>query len=254
MRLKTFILNENRSVSISEDDVRKLIKTDYSIALKGTPIFRGVSNYDKDFLFIDPSKHEERLSPYAYSNVYNLLLSNLPSWNKYPKRNKSIICTTDIDNAYGRGFGAAYYVIPKNNSKIGICPSRDIWFSFKEFGTLNELNNIISILFETFNIKYNDADFKKFKNNCDELDDKKYNIKNLNLKKYKIEYEWLTEYLNIPELKLLDILNQILDPNKNRFKLSKPGDDNLSIGVETWTDGPSILINTVRVDLIRELL
>ena len=50
----------------------------------------------------------------------------LPSWQNYPKRNKSTICIANRD--YARTFAKTFTfcIFPKNNTLIGMCDKRDI--------------------------------------------------------------------------------------------------------------------------------
>ena len=71
-----------------------------------------------------------RISKDGVPNLYTILLSEiLDSWKKFPKRNRSHICSLDGDNASSYG-DYLYYVLPKNGTKIGVCPYGDIWDSF----------------------------------------------------------------------------------------------------------------------------
>ena len=75
-----------------------------------------------------------RISAGGISNVYTKLLSDvLPSWSEYPKRNRAAICTNGrhIASNYGT---AIYCIFPINNTKIGVCPTDDIWESFIYIG------------------------------------------------------------------------------------------------------------------------
>lgn len=244
MRLDKFVsLNEGRSKKVSEDFVRDFLERRGNEAVKGTLMYRGVGRYQGDYLYINPSEFDARISPYAHNNFYNLLLSNLPSWKNYPKRNKSIICTTDMDNAKGRGDGDAYIVIPRNGAKIGVCSKEDIWISFEFVDSLNDINWSLEDFFENTIFKEEgyytpddlDRNYNEFVKACKFAD----TIKN----KYEFPsfYDWLKPYFLNKDMKLLDFLNKTLDPKRNGFKLKKTGDDLFSRR-ETWTNSDCVLI------------
>lgn len=73
----------------------------------------------------------ERVAPWSeWGNWHNLMLSNLESWNGYPKRNKSLIGASH-GRAFTHGGVATYLIIPYDSTKIGVCPQPDIWESFR---------------------------------------------------------------------------------------------------------------------------
>jgi len=50
-----------------------------------------VNNDYDNYCIVEPDSITRR-SPYSATNMYNLLFSNLPSWNDLPKRDNSLIC------------------------------------------------------------------------------------------------------------------------------------------------------------------
>lgn len=86
-------------------------------------IYRSV-DLKGDYYILKPTG-EIRQSAWLNSNYYTLLLNNLPSWSKYPKRTH--VCS----NKYFQFNQNVFKVIPINGAKIGICPSDDIQAPFK---------------------------------------------------------------------------------------------------------------------------
>ena len=141
------MLNEGRTKPLDSEKAKDILHTKCSNALKAFSrnkryIFRGIQDFDGDYGYINSSNFEDRTSANA-SNEYTILINDiLPSWKKYPKRN--IICT--ISGAYASDYGVTYNVFPFNGTKIGVCPSMDIWSSFAySLGghTLPYINNFI---------------------------------------------------------------------------------------------------------------
>lgn len=67
------------------------------------------------------------------ANAYTVFMSKVSdSWKRFPPRNRSLICATDISIA--RGYGTMFYVFPFNGTKIGVCPADDLWGSFATTG------------------------------------------------------------------------------------------------------------------------
>ena len=134
-------LNEGRTKKINGEKAVDLIiknasKNFKSIYMTGKvmPIYRGLPD-KTEFGYIDTNKGELRI----YANTYNymtLLMDNLSSWKKYPKRSRGIICSTDPDYASDfAGWGDINHVIPYDNVKIAV----------EETGTEVEIEKITEI-------------------------------------------------------------------------------------------------------------
>jgi hypothetical protein len=103
------------------------------------PLFRGVNtNYDTGVVIIDPTTGIRR-SANTY-NHYTLIMDNSPYYEGWPKRSKSLICTTNSDVA--KNYGNVMAVIPVNGSKIGIVPSTDIWDIKVKFYRMPKYSNM----------------------------------------------------------------------------------------------------------------
>lgn len=115
-----------------KNKVRDFIAAKTPIAYNSAPIYRGMVTRDEDPLyFINPNsqKHEPRKSANT-SNYYTVLIDSiLPSWKQYPKRSKSIVATTNSSTA--SGYGTRYRLFPINDPLIALCPTSDIWESFR---------------------------------------------------------------------------------------------------------------------------
>jgi hypothetical protein len=129
-----------------------------------TPIWRGDEGADKilgsDGVAIINTELSERSSQNS-SNWYTLILDNHPKFKDFPKRSKSLICTTRYKVAIAYGNGKAMAVIPFNSAKIGWVSKPDIW---------DEKVNFYDKTFEKMNVffdkleKYglNDKSWKSF--------------------------------------------------------------------------------------------
>lgn len=263
MRLGNYLV-EGRSRSITYGKLFDLIKSNFHDAAmnfiknwkgKDNLIYRSLSN-DDPYLFVDPLSSNERTSPYAVNNVYNLLFSNLPSWKIMPKRNKSIICGTDYDRIYerSRDDGGLYIVFPENGAKIGICPEYDIWFSFKNinrsFSNLNNFNRLISRWIDiVLEEDIEDENYSSLVRQLEHFDREIY---------LKVNNEEDINYLNDDMLSTLNfigydyengdnfikLLDKLLDPKKNDFMLYRySSSTSLPSDNEIWTDGKCLLIN-----------
>ena len=116
-------------------EITDLIRTDYSDAWalfdNENYIYRGTERkyLNKEDFAVEVTPGI-RISKDGIPNLYTILLSEiLDSWKKFPKRNRSHICSLDGHTASSYG-DYLYYVLPKNGTKIGVCPYGDIWDSF----------------------------------------------------------------------------------------------------------------------------
>lgn len=172
---KEFI-NEGKFISSlkynEKVDILKILKTRCSEFLKASksPIYRGFNGGNTPWFISQPSKHERTSKKDASGNVYTLLIDNLNSWQKFPKRSKSLICTTDQYTA--ENYGNVYLVIPFDSAKWGVCPEADIWDSFN---TLEDVFDTSTL--QDFNPRFNDLAISLQQLFPEKL--KKFNIKDI---------------------------------------------------------------------------
>jgi hypothetical protein len=255
MRLKTFLLQEGRSKEISEEEAINLIKKNCQQALKGTPIYRGIRRSSTvNYMFIDPKSGKPRVSANT-RNYYTLINDNSPYWKQYPKRSRSIICTTDSMSA--SRYGWVKRVFPYDGAKIGVCPERDYWLSFQkilgEYITLDEFNNILYKLINTkANIYgFNDSSYKNIVESFKTFDMFMKDSPKL-LESIKNEYPMFKDY-DPEKITFLEYVQKLLSPKPNGFKLKKSG-DKLPREREVWTDSKSVLVADVAIeDILDEL-
>lgn len=272
------------------------LKKNYSQAYdaykNGHVVYRGdveLERKDKPCFYVKPGN---RISSYT-SNIYTKLMSDiLDSWKDYPKRNHSLICTTNPNKSYHyttNGYGGTIFVVfPKNNTPIGVASERDIWDSFPAVSalwlrTMADFNDAIYTAMD-------DAfDFQRFLKNkysnltvCrDFTTESKEDIL-----KYFSEVDTFVRELNIDnpaELKkelerndvniiqhfklwyyssilsgkdTYDILNELLDPTRNKFKLidsvldlSSNDKDN-----EIWFSNSCLMIKSNFIEDIEKIL
>lgn len=109
------------------------------------PLCRGTwSEYETGAVMIDTSSGTRR-SENTW-NHYTLLLDNSPYYKGWPRRSKSIICTTDPKEA--SGYGTVMALIPLDGAKIGIVPESDMWHAQFDFSAMYDRKDTMD--FETF--------------------------------------------------------------------------------------------------------
>lgn len=255
------IEKKGRSKPISAEEAMSWIKKNAPITYNdphGDPkIYRGVASDQSkksNTLFIDPSKHERR-SRFATDNLYNLIFSNSDRWKQYPRRDQSIICSTDFGVAASYSNKAnVFAVISKEGSTYGICPEHDIQVSFP---VLNEIG--LSGSFAVVHLIKMVRQLAEFCSDFDNIPHKFHDFAQLKDMLSSIEYEYdcirnHTMKLDRDSLilakkwnesgynSLYDYIDSLLDPKKNGFTTAK-APLFLKGNKEVWTDQPSILIN-----------
>ena len=251
MRLKEYIiLNEDRSIKISEEDALDIIKTKCSKALNAYSVdkrmYRGLRK-KAEYFNVDPKKEAPRRSANS-RNYYTFLVDNSPKWKGYPKRSESIICSTGyITSSH---YGEVYDVFPYDGAKIGVASSSDFWFSFyNTLGTrktLNDFNWILYKLSDNFDVPIDDTNYKSFNKSITllgkELSKRKDELSVLNM---------ITKTWRIKSESFIDHLNNLFDPKKNDITLiTNPLDlpEDTPLGTEVWTDSKCILSNSMDDD------
>ncbi len=126
MRLKSYLLTEaGRTKNLSQKNTEVILKKQCKAALesfkKDDIIFRGIYDHSFTYGIVKPSKHTRTSA--NTENYYTLLTANSKQWKNYPRRDQSIICSTDIRGA--ASFGDTFYVFPFNGSRIGFTPDLD---------------------------------------------------------------------------------------------------------------------------------
>lgn len=255
MKFKQY-LTEGRSKTINEDEAKKLLKKHCRKAInawnESSPIYRGLRS-SADYIMIDPKSGKSRPSANTF-NYYTLINDNSKGWSRFPKRSKSIICTTNV--SYTSGYGKGYTVFPYDGAMIGVCPSKDYWESFQySLGQstwhLHNFNAQLVKMFKRVNVPINDFTFNDIKNSFEMFDNV---INDRQIKTFEDEWDWMSGY----DGDLMDHIQYILHPNNNSFKVVKIGTDLRCDDCEVWTDSKSIMIewkynNDPSAKIIQEL-
>lgn len=249
------------SRAISVDEFKQLLPQ-LSLAIKqteaGNRIYRGIPS-DTPIVYVDPSK-AERVSANT-SNEYNILFSHiLPSWQKFPKRNRSLICSGNYGraNSYSGG-NKAYIVMPLGNPLIAICPHEDFWDSFDI--SPPDFNDLFRDFYKAFRIVFDELklpvklatieDIVRFL----KLIDKVLIEEPKQLAKVVDDFEsgfWGKDrrktVLNLlTSGDSINALDKFFEPTKNSFGLWSYN-EYLSVPNEVWFSGPAVLIKQEAFD------
>jgi hypothetical protein len=194
------------------------------------------------------------------SNFYTMLMSNLPSWKDWPRRNRSFICSTEESKAAGHAIdygkpsatfnsqseNQTYVIIPCNGSKIGEVGEADIWGTRVNFlgktWDLPEVNH----LFDRLNLLPTWKEFKEF--DSKPLDEKMAELSVLE-KPFSIPESYIFRWAN----DFIGTLNKSYDPDLLGFAKHTTSSFPRSYSYgEYWIDGPCVFISSRRWKEIRE--
>ena len=247
-------LNDDSDIKIKKltpQEAHELLRSDYSQAYNShLALYRGDESLSIKNITYAKVLPGVRVSNDT-SNFYTRMLSDvLTSWTNYPPRNKSIICSTSASTAQYYTNGKPYRVFPKNDVKIAVCPKDDIWFSFLSHSgmPLNEINDWFMTLARICRIRRFDSIL--IEGSKEEIELALAEIENVirshNEPEIFIRRGYQKTIVNkIRSGKsLYEILNDILSPDKNEFKLF----DNIAqisekfVDNEVWFSGPCIMI------------
>lgn len=198
-----------------------------SVSMIANPLWRGMTNHKENIFTLWPETGQRKSE--NTSNHYTEIMSNSPYMRGWPRRDKSIICSSGVSYAEGyTGYGSEVYAIfPYDNVEIAVCPTEDLW-----------------------DIRVSVPGFTK-KVDMDDL--------NKTLLRYRIDgtYEEMTQQLNNPssiqyidvkqELKidpptLLPSIQKVLSPEHAGFKLMSVNEFASAppINKECWVSGPCV--------------
>ena len=224
-----------RLVEIEENsDLLEKYKDEVNFALdkynQGIVIYRGSKTYTKNIMFIDPTTRTNTRKSANTFNYYTLWMSNNPQWASYPKRDRSLICSTSIGKA--KIYGRIMIVIPLVDCKIGVCPNDDIWDSYKP-----NYSDFTYWLYKHFikrwpDIHNTDLTYQVFIQKLKEItptNDDSY---------FEPNFDELLEKHGSAE----GVVSEVLDPVKNGFILTSWKQFNILVNREIWLSAPCLLI------------
>jgi len=263
MKLVKQFLKEGRSQELNIQQARDIFKKSCTQWKPNKEIYRGVRT-EKDYVLVTPSQYKRKSVNLA--NYYTLFLDEISErWDAFPKRSKSLICTTSYKIAYE--YGKVYNVIPFDDAKIGVCPKKDIWYSFKDGFAGNELNNLDNLV-HFLDVMYYDIDKTE---ELEQEDPKLFKEQLLKIEQFiksktyeelvyldKTYLSWKKLTNDIKKQGIIRTLEQCLDPDTNDFGVTSFKEykqpTNLKESFELWTDSDCLLIKQELYDsFIKEI-
>jgi hypothetical protein len=225
-----------------EDAIIEYISKKCSHNIKsGRIMFRGQRG--DQFMFYDTSKPGDRRSANS-KNYYTLFMDNMPQWEHFPKRSKSLIGSSNVNGAYTGSRFAPYLVVPEDDCKMAACPYDDIWYTLRALGqdyiSLNRLNGLLWYCAEKKGIYLNEnPPWSELRDVLDSIEQPDV------LAMWRNDHSDVAHFINeLMQSKglntMLEVFEEILDPK--RFTLIGTNDKPPSGIKEMWTSGRGVLI------------
>lgn len=254
MRFKQFIQEDAyiapSTREITADDITKFLvsnpKAFAHIKTHGFTLFRGMNVENSEVAQFGDSRIFKRKAANTY-NFVNVYLPTVPTWKEFPSRQSAFICSTD--KGVPVGYGHAFYVVPADDARIGVCSADDFWFSFDE--TLNEvrlnidtLNRFIFMIGDLLKIRFDEHNglalrrqFSKI--DADEIEDCFDVMDHSAFKESTFE---VARIMKTFKLNTLDkFMDYALDAKFNNFKVANDLGD-IPVDREAWVSGEVIFI------------
>ena len=261
-------VSRTRELSVEEfKNLYPQIELGINKFLNHQAIYRGTRRKES-IIFTDPTT-EARRSANTF-NYYTLLMSSgtLPSWKNWPQRDRSLICSGNVDDAAGYAwYGDPFVVLPIGNPKIAICPAADFWDSFPL--QLNNLNGYLRDYFNNLVYEFNDKYDVHIDNELkdDSLESLLLGLHHLDqmvdsdpelaqdlfgkMKGYYHEHAILDPIIKSGNI--IAGLNNLLDPRSAGFKLIDYADFT-KVNKEVWFSAPAVLIRKEPLyEILREI-
>jgi hypothetical protein len=270
--IKYFKLFESRSSELSQTEFEKILKDNCKDFLNNPKLLqRDKKKFDSKYSYINPKKFTREplmmsdgdvlFSNGVSSRHHTLLMKNLPSWNKFPKRSKSIIGSTALSTStcFGKH---SYFVIPFDGATFGLTPRSDLWTTWIELPNLvngyyvepkefsfdalfseimlkggisdESYNEMISDLQTKFNEFKIDEDKRYFKGALRGLDIIFKNMKSDNIDNVSIAFD---RYFNPSNFK-----TSLINPNSFEFEVVSYDELTSDSIREFWTESECLFV------------
>lgn len=239
---------------LNKEKISVLLNNDFSESFerfkKGEYFFKGFDSFSMqkhNTLAYYGSPLKNRRSKNTL-NYYTLWINNHSDWKEFPKRNFIFTNSLDVASGYGSSSGTMI-ILPKNGSKIGVVPARDIWFVFRfNHYDMFDTMQLIRDLLKTSKLNNSDSCFDTFINSLD-----KFQI-NKDVEQF-LENESRDLQILFKSYSFYQIIRNLFSPNKG-FELKNvkdaPSSDFID-GSELWMDDDFLAIPYEKLEEFKKI-
>lgn len=240
---KAVVKWDSRSVKVDEaiDLLNRHCKMGLKAISSGGLLYRGFKHGTKiNSMVINPSTGERTSKD--TNNLYQLMMDNSKALKDYPKRGKSLICSSSLLEA--ESYGSAMVIVPFDGTMVA-CGGEDDFISTDigavvDHQTLDDMSQVIETILGNIGFKIDrSGQFRDIKVLNDFVND------------HKEEFidEW-KEYFGSDISSYVDgaqpftsLSSKLMTPNNLEIYLEKFGDE-LNFNIECWFSGPCVAIDT----------
>jgi hypothetical protein len=237
------VVEQSRTTGITEEqfiDLKPKIELALEKYKNNIRIYRSITPSEAvgDILVSDPTKSERR--SLQGKNYYTWLIDNSEYWEGYPKRSKSLICSSSPNSFNTR----LYVVLPFGNPTIGICKHGDIWVSFTDVYETLGIHSMVRFeyIIDDLIMSQDNTDYKTNFSNKEEFFDKLKSLKRPDKDLTKISSSVLNNIF-VKHRNPLEQIQYLLNPKLNRFSKKSLSSYTLrDTDQEVWFSAPAVLI------------
>ncbi len=203
----------------------------------GSAIYKGSRRYGTEGLLLrDPLSYPEPRRSKNTLNYYTEWVDHSVKWAAFPKRSRSLICSTN--ESYAAGYGDARVVVPIKDTKVGACPKDDWWTSFISTSPDHDPNDVNLFVHDV--LKSNGIYLNGRTVTYDEF---AQHLHDVDLEKYDASV--FTEDLKEEAMRLgglAELMDHVFDPAANGFKLTTWKQFVMTGEHEVWLSAPCVMI------------
>lgn len=231
--------------SVYRDPLYQQYKTAIDFAINkyvttGSAIYKGSARYarygEEGLIIRDPMSFPEARTSKNTMNYYTEWVDHSASWSHFPKRSRSLICSTSKN--YAEDYGAVRVVVPVQNTAVGVCPERDWWFSFDRTSRRNGPDAINTFVHEVLKengifLNGRTVKYEEFAPHFNAIDVSKANM--------PYYYDDLKD-IAVAKGGLGGLMDYVFDPVANEFRLITWKDFNITGNHEVWLNAPCVMV------------
>lgn len=246
---KQFLLedSQSRTKTIDEQQALQFAETYcYDYLENGNYLYRGI--YDRGhYLYGNSADSSPRIAK-EIPNYYNLIMSNLPSWQQIPRRDQSFIGSTQIKGT--KNYGDSFLMMIPDDTTVAAFHDKDIWSGTKNTEKVIG-RDLDTIAFAIDRIhRYVDTNHTpqqtehNFNNLVDFLNQAAKHIDQLSHKKeFGIERAAIQILELVQQKGAMDTLQYLFDPTGSVDTFTASNLPTLTENREVWFSGPAVFIN-----------
>jgi hypothetical protein len=205
---------------------------------KGVFLFRGAGGQRHQGVTHGDASHGAPRKSANTANYYTLWMDNHPDWKGLPRRGNAFITTTNPEQA--ARYGEQFIVIPKDDAKIGLVKTPDIWATKIDDTRLLHFNEMTQAALEFLELNDYPTSFAELRDSLKQASVSQWDDK-LRAKGFRGPPATLVDMMNRHKVdNLFDLWEKLVTPSLYDFATG--GNLPTSTKGEVWVDGEALFI------------